>query len=442
MKLKLLTTTLGTVVLGAGLASAQDKPAAPAAAAPATPPPALTPMEKVDQFFNGKLPEAIAKGKFSLNVRLRYEFADQSNLEEGEAFTVRPRFGFTTAPFYGFQAMIEGEHISNITDDDAYNAAGSNGRPTKTIIADPTTTELNQAWVSYSNWKSVAKVGRQRIALDNHRFVGDVGWRQNMQTYDAITFENKSIDKLTLYYGYLWEAHRVFGDVNGLPAANQDFHSDSHLVNVSYAASPYAKFTGYSYLLDFDNSAANSTATYGGSISGAWNFDKDKGGKVNYKGEFAWQTDYGTSALNYEAEYYNLEVSADYSRYSAGVGYEVLGTDNLQGFRTPLATLHAFNGWADVFLATPARGLQDMYAFAQVGLPGGVPVRFVYHKYNADSGPAGDYGQEFNVLASKKLGKNWTLMAKYAYYDGKDAPFAPAAPIDAHKFWAQVEFNY
>ena len=29
------------------------------------------------------------------------------------------------------------------------------------------------------------------------------------------------------------------------------------------------------------------------------------------------------------------------------------------GFNTPLATLHAFNGWADRFLTTPVKGLAD-----------------------------------------------------------------------------------
>ena len=52
--------------------------------------------------FGGKIPEAFTKGKFSLNVRLRYEFAEQENLDASNAFTVRPRFGFTTAPVIMF----------------------------------------------------------------------------------------------------------------------------------------------------------------------------------------------------------------------------------------------------------------------------------------------------------------------------------------------------
>lgn len=130
--------------------------------------------------------------------------------------------------------------------------------------------------------------------------------------------------------------------------------------------------------------------------------------------------------------------------------FEVLGTDSNDAaagsvrFKTPLATLHAFNGWADVFLATPAKGLRDAYGFVQVTVPGDVPLRLVYHSYEADNGGA-DFGQEWDVVASKKFGKNWTVLTKYAYYDGKDALGslgAPAVPFDKHLFWAQVEFNF
>ena len=70
-------------------------------------------------------------------------------------------------------------------------------------------------------------------------------------------------------------------------------------------------------------------------------------------------------------------------------------------------------------------------------LPLEVPVRLVYHKYDSDE-ESMDLGQEIDLQASKKFGKHWTVLAKYAYYDGKEAP----ARFDVHKFWAQVEFNF
>ncbi|MBM3837240.1 MAG: hypothetical protein FJ398_04625 [Verrucomicrobia bacterium] len=424
--------------------AAKPKPSAPASARPAE-------TGTFNSFFSTELPDAIGKSKLSINSRLRWEQADQdgpgaADLKESDALTLRTRFGLTTGSLYGFQGMLEGENVLSVIDSDNYNAAGSNGQPGRTVIADPETTELNQAWLSYSstNLNLTLKGGRQRIVLDNHRFVGDVGWRQNMQTFDAASLEVKPVKDLSAYYGYVWEVNRVFGDVSGLPAINQDFESDSHLMNVAYSGWKYGRFVGYSYLLDLENSApaslGNSTATYGGYFAGTAPVE----GNVNlaYRGEFAWQTDYGKSPLAYDAEYWNVELGATVKKFALGGGYELFGSDNGQGFKTSLATLHAFNGWADVFLNTPAAGLQDIYGFAQYTLPWQMPLRFVYHKFDADTG-GGDFGQEFDVQLSKKLGKHWTALAKYAFYDGKDAaPPSFASPIDMQKFWLQLEFTY
>lgn len=424
-------------------------PAPPKAPAAATAAPAATPTSSAfEDFFSAKLPAAIAKGKFNLNSRLRYEYVDQDGTpaitDPSHAPTLRTRFGFTSAPLYGFQGMLEAENITVLGSKHNYNAAGTSGEPEKPIVADPATTELNQAWLSYTYTNSLTvKGGRQRIALDNHRFVGDVGWRQNMQTFDAATIEAKPIKELTLYYGYIWDVHRIFGDVDGLGAANRDFNSRSHLMNVSYAPFGFGRFVGYSYLLDLENGGgtAQSCATYGGYFAGSANAtDKIS---FDYRAEFAYQTDYADSPQEYGAEYYNIEAGMTLKPFSFGAGYEVLGTDSNDagagsvGFKTPLATAHAFNGWADLFLATPAKGLRDVYAYGQVVLPAQVPLRAVYHKFDADSG-GGDYGYEVDLQALKKFGKHWTVLAKYAYYDGKDAPVA----VDVQKFWAQVEFNF
>lgn len=437
-------------------------PPAPPEKAAATPAAATAPEPNaVDKFFNGKLPEAFAKGKFSLNARLRYEYADQDGVasvtDPSHAPTIRTRFGFTTAPVYGFQGMIEGEDVRVLGPEGNYNAAGANGKGYKPVVADPPTTELNQAWLSYSYTNLLTiKGGRERLALDNHRFVGDVGWRQNMQTFDAAGIEIKPVTGLSLNYNYIWDVHRVFGNVAGLPAAspNHDFSSSSHLINVSYAPCKYFRVVGYSYLLDLDlqngTAAAKnaSCATYGGYVAGAAPVTDKL--SLGYRGEFAWQTEYADSTLDYDAKYYNLELSGNIKPFAFGAGYEVLGSGENSGagggrtaFRTPLATLHAFNGWADVFLNTPNDGLRDLYAFAQVTLPAQIPLRFVYHKFDADSGSA-DYGQEFDVVASKKFGKNWTATLKYAYYMGEDAaaPALAAPDVDVQKFWAQIEFNF
>lgn len=429
------TLTAGALVLAAiTTVYGQDKAAAPPAALAPVP---STPAWLQDT-FDSKLPEVIAKGKFNLNARLRYEYADAQTLAPSHAPTLRTRFGYTTAPLHGFKGMIEGENVLALGDRDNYNAAGTSGAG-KTVVADPEATQLNQAWVSYTGYETTVKGGRQRWVLDNHRFIGDVGWRQNQQTFDAVTVESKYLKDWTVNYGYLWEINRIFGDDPRLAAGARDFSSDSHVFNVSYAGVPYGKVTAYAYLLQFQNSAVNSGATFGLSYAGAYPINKEDNLAVSYRGEYARQLSHRNQPVASDTTYWNLEGGATYSRFNFGGGYEVLGSDSgVKGFATPLATLHAFNGWADVFLATPATGLRDAYVYVGAKLPGDVPVKVYYHKFDADFGGA-DFGHEWDVVASKALGKHWTALAKYAYYDGK----GPAAPfVDTQKLWLQVEFNY
>jgi hypothetical protein len=347
--------------------------------------------------------------------------------------------------------MLEGVNVSALGPEHNYNAAGSNGQGARPVVADPPLTRLDQAWLDYryANWIS-AKVGQQQINLDNQRFVGDSGWRQNMQTFNAASVGSEPIEKLNLYYSYVWDVHRVYGNVGGLPAANTDFDSNSHLINISYSGWKYGRFVVYTYLLDLKNAAgdANSCATYGGYFAGnaAWNDEM----AIDYRAEFAWQTDYADSPLRYGTEYFNLEAGMNIKPFAFGAGYEDLGSGANTGagggrasFDTPLATLHPFNGWANVFLTTPADGLRDLYGYAQVTLPAQIPLRFVYHKFDADYG-GGNYGQEFDAIASKKFGQHWIATLEYACCLGQDAavPSLTVPNVNLQRFWAQVEFNF
>ncbi len=427
----------------------------------AQPPASVTPAassnaepDLFQKFFDGKLPEAIAKGKVNIDARLRFEYADEDNVpaikQPSYAPTIRTRVGYTTAPLYGFQGMVEGENVSVIGSDGNFNAAGSNHKGDKPVVADPPLTRLDQAWLGYSyeNWVA-ARGGQQHLTLDNHRFIGDSGWRQYWQTFDAGTIGSQPITNLNLFYGYIWDVHRVYGDVSGLPPANTDFRSASHLINVSYSGWEYGRFVGYSYLLDLTNAAgaANSCATYGGYFAGAAPVTDRIA--LDYRAEYAWQTDYGKTPLRYHASYYNLEAGANIKPVAFGAGYEGFGSGINSGkaggrasFRTPLATFHAFE-WADLLSSTPANGLQNLYGYVQVALPSEVPVRFIYHKFDASHG-GGDYGQEFDVMATKKLGKYFAATLEYAYYDGKDAaaPAVTVADVKLQRFWAQLEFKF
>ena len=374
------------------------------------------------------LADAITKGQPSINLRLRYEGVDQTGLRDAEALTLRTRLGFTTASLHGWKAMLEAENITAY-DGDRYSQAGINpGGAGRAVVADPEGTELNQAWLACTADGTTVTAGRQRLVLDNARFVGDSGWRQNAQTFDAVAVQNKSLDKTTLTYAYLDRIARVFGDHH----AQGRWQSDSHLFNASYTGFAPGTFTGYAYLLDFANAAANSCATYGASFAGSHALNPDA--KLLYRFEYARQSDYASSPLSYATNYSVIELGGGGKPGSFTLGREALGSDRNVGFKTPPATLHAFNGWADLFNATPATGLRDTYLKATATLPEKISLLAFYHRYEADTTGA-NLGHEWDVQLSRALNKNFTALIKYADFT-RDLPTLP----NVSKLWFQLEY--
>jgi hypothetical protein len=386
---------------------------------------ALLPLAAADN-----LADAFAQGRFTLNLRLRHEAVRQTAVRDANALTFRPRLGFTTAPLHGWKAMLEAESIL-AADDDSYSQAGLNpGGTGRAVIADPESTEINQAWLAFTRGQTTATVGRQRLVLDNARFIGDVGWRQNMQTFDGLVVQDKSLGKTTLTYAWLDRINRVFGDRH----AQGYWKSNSHLLNASHAGLSVGTVTGYAYLLDFAGSPANSCATYGVSLAGARQLTDRL--KFAYRAELATQADHGASPLDYSTRYLGLEAGLAGQTGSLTLGHEVLGSDRNVGFKTPLATLHAFNGWADLFLATPAAGLRDTYVRATAALPAQLALTGFYHWYETDATGV-RLGSEFNLQLTRKFGKSVTGLVKFADFR-RDQATLP----NVQKIWVQVEFVY
>lgn len=366
--------------------------------------------------------EAMTGGTPNFDARLRYEGVDQAGfIEDAQALTLRARLGYTTGAFQGFSATGEFEYTTALGSE-RFNST-RNGETIYPVVADPNATELNQAYLTYSGFSNtVLKYGAQRINLDNDRFVGNVGWRQNEQTFDAFSIANKSLTGTTLTYAYLT-------DVNSISDTSIDIKA--HLLNGSYTGLPFGILTGYGYLLEYPGSQS-SNKTLGLRFAGG--SDISSGWKILYAAEYAKQSDYKDGNTAIDADYNLLEIGVETQGVTARFGYELLGADNYSGFETPLATKHAFNGWADKFLATPTTGLEDVYV-SLGGAVAGIKLLAVYHDYAADEGGA-DYGTEWDLLAVKKFGKHYTLGTKYASYN------ADSFATDTDKFWVWGEVSF
>jgi hypothetical protein len=368
---------------------------------------------------------ANSDAKTTLDLNLRYETVDQDNVKkEASALTLRTRLNYTSASYNGFTGVVEFEDSRQIAGVDDYNdAVGNNGQ--YSVIADPESTELDQAFVQYQQGKVIAKVGRQVITLDNHRYVGHVGWRQDRQTFDAATLNYAPLDNLKMSYSYINKRNRIFAEV-------KDFDSKDHLLNVAYQTG-LGKLTAYSYLLEVDEGTPNGLDTYGVSFKG-------KKDKFSYYAEFATQ-DSEKAGTDYSATYMAIEGGYSFDAVALKLGAEVLGSDDsMYGFSTPLATLHKFNGWSDQFLTTPKEGLVDLYASVS-GKAFGGNWTLVLHDFSADESTAtvDDLGSEVNAVYVKKFAKNYKAGIKYAAYSAGDAA---AGKVDTDKVWLWVSAKF
>lgn len=372
--------------------------------------------------------EALSDIKASADFYLRYEGASQDNaLSDANALTLRTFAGIESGEYNGFSFKVEMEDSRIVLGQGDYTVGPTGYNVGEySVIADPETTELDQAYIQYRSDNIKVKAGRQVIALDTHRFIGSVAWRQDRQTFDGISVNYKVSDNIHAFYAYVNQRNRIFAEA-------ADFDSKDHFLNVSYSNN-IGKLTAYAYLLEIDNDTDNALDTYGIRYAGSYSTDS---AKWLYTAEVAKQS--SENATNdFDANYLLLEAGAVVSGVTAKLGYEVLGSDDGNyGFATPLATLHKFNGWSDQFLGTPAQGLKDMSATISAKFAGGKWTA-IYHQFDADEASLAidDLGSEINLLYTTKVAERFNLGVKYANYSADDFS------VDTDRVWVWVSTKF
>lgn len=367
-------------------------------------------------------------------LRLRHERVDDDAFaRNARADTLRLRAAIRFAFGGGWSALVEGEAL--ISGDDEYNS-GANGQAHYPAVIDPEGSELNQAWMGWRNARFGFTAGRQRITLDNRRWVGNVGWRQNEQTFDALALQWQPTPALTVKYDWLGRVHRVFGD-RALAAHSRERELDTHLLNAGWRNGKQ-QWTGYAYLHDDRDLAGDSSATFGLRWIGVRAADD---GGWGWTLELARQHDFAGNPSDFSHGYWLVEPSYTWRGATFKAGWEHMGGDGHHALQTPLATLHAFDGWADKFVVTPAGGLEDRYLSASGRFGhvrgGHFAWTVAFHDFRADTPIAGieKYGREWDASLGFPLGTRLQALIKLADY--RSDGFAR----DTTKLWLQLEWT-
>ena len=406
--------------------------------------------------------DAIKQGKPLTNFRLRYEHVDQEGfqstaanakkLDTAKAFTLRSLIGWQTSPFHNFSFAAQLTDVHEFNDDfnDRRDNVPEPGKIAYPNIVDPGYTDVNQLYVDWTGIKNTKlRLGRQQLNLDNVRFIGDIGFRQDMQVFDGISVANKSIPDVELF-----AAH--FGKVRQITTKLRDGNID--IFNAKYRLSPTESVVGYGYFIDVANLGQNngnpaaigtaaqggnglgasqdapstssattdaSSKTFGLRLDGVRKVSDDW--KVLYTAEYAKQDDYRGGSPLIDAHYFKLGGGVAYDVWSVRIDHEKLSSnDGKYAFQTPLGTNHLFQGWADHFLATPRQGIEDTFiTFA--GSIEKAKLYAEYHLFKSDeryqslNGKLGDqYGTELDISVTYPFTKELMGKVEYANFNESD----------------------
>jgi hypothetical protein len=394
------------------------------------------------------LAKALKKGKATVDFRYRWAQVDDDFVtpgatdfnNDGYASTLRTTLAYQTSRWVGLSGYIQFEDVSNLGAADKHNST-SNGIINRPFIADPKGVELQQAYLRYTLDDVVqATLGRLEFAVDNQRFVGPVGWRQNHQSFDVVKVDLWMIPRTKLMVGYIDQVNRIFGD-------SKDMSSFIANANIKLGQ---GTLTPYLYMLDFGQNSgllAQSSNTFG--ISWAATAVINENWSIPYRAEYALQKDAGDNPNERDADYSLLEVGGKHKRCWFKGGYELLSGSQGDGqFTTPLATLHKFNGWADRFLVTPLGGIEDIYVAAGGGWAERWSAMGAYHMFGTDSSfvdlggnTVSNYGSELDASVTYKASWKQTFSFKLALYSADDTSILPTGQ-DVSKFWLYTTYKF
>jgi hypothetical protein len=382
-----------------------------------------------------------------IDARLRWEDVD-TPARDAHAETLRVRAGVQISDAESHLSLLaEGTGTTpfgSAFSAFSYSTASDQYRPHRATIADGGTLGLNRLQLSYVTQPMTLTIGRQRLQIDDQRFVGNAPWRQNEQTFDAVRVQ---LRKGLLALDATHAIRQI--TVNGAEGGPRDLLDGSFTFISGGIVMPQASLKGFAYLLDYDKAAFlnqpgarsqfDSSQTYGFRATNSLPLGKDL--SVSLASSLAWQNAYARNPNPYRAMYSSVEAGVTLHGHTATVTREVLGADRRAGwsFQTPMSSLHKFNGWADVFLTTPAAGLRD----TALGLTGklppvkGVPrvtYTVAHHWFDADIGGT-HYGKEINASLGVTI-RRVGLLAKMAQYNAR------GFGTDTRKIWLEMDYVF
>jgi len=366
-----------------------------------------------------------------VDLRLRSEQLTQTGISStAQALWLRGRLGFHTGQLFDTSLLAEASLLTALVDN--YDS-GLNGKTGYPSISDPANYELHRLQLENTSLPDTdLLLGRQRIALDDQRFVGSSNWRMNENTFDSVRAVNTSIAGLTVDLTYFNRFRRRTTDTSPKLGA---LSGDSYLANLGYDT-PVGRLTAFDYLVSFKEAPTLSSQTAGVRLVGkqpVGAFD------LGYTASWATQEDYANNPVKYREDYSLVEIKSTFRHYSLSLGTERLGGNGTIGLSTPMASFHSWDGWAGVFTTTPVNGLLSRYVTLSYSTQGSgqrpaLLAGATYYDFHSDRLSL-HYGSELDLQLQASW-RRFSALVELADYASADTPTTRSS----RSLWLEIDY--
>jgi hypothetical protein len=307
------------------------------------------------------------------------------------------------------------------------------------------------------------KIGRQEMVYDGARLIGNIGWIQQAQSFDAVRADTKlGGTGLTAFFAQTTAntTHPTLGGTLGGP--NNTFESIFSGLRATWSLGGKDRITPYVYY------AFNPTRSGNGAVdpvpdalsmlyTGLYVSKSFGDFKLRFDG--AYQSGEQNATTNFGA--YMLTAAVTTKHDIAEGGKVALWADYLSGdsngaadgkisnFTTPYATNHKFYGHMDLFLNNPPTGLIDLVFKASIKTTPKLRWQLHVHKFQAVKSTAAvqdkDLGAEIDLDMSYKIAANTSLRMGYSHFfkGGADnGGVTGNTTVDSNWAWAMMQVKF
>jgi Alginate export len=378
--------------------------------------------------------DALAGGRFTLELRPRFNRIDESNYPlRTQVGTVRAVAGWRSAPLHDWRLTVEAIHTDHFGADSFNDNGALFATSPYPLLPDPRYTGVNQAHVEYTGVDGLRlRVGRQVVRIDNQRWVSDNDFRQIPQLFDGVSAAYTGIASTELSASEYWRVRNTSGVASSLRLS---------ILRAAWNPFPGHALSAYGYFHDQAQNGAttgfddNSYRVIGVKAEGSAALTASL--DLPYTAEYAQQRPYSGGDSRIDANYWRAGAGLATSGWTLRYDYEVKGSNaGVYGLQMPLTDFYAFNGWTLHFFNTPRQGLHDQWLTARAEW---AKATFYAeeHRFRSDFGGIG-LGRELDLSLTYPLMENGVVRLQHARYD----PGAGTPDPRIRKTWLTFTLTY